>query len=495
MSKVRVHLCFLVAAASAVLACSIQSSVAATKGSAVTVAINVAGSDAGSIKKSLKAVSRLEVLTTAESPSIETVRSVAQADAKRFTEAIHADGFYAATVDVDVTEPDGTYRAEFAVKPGPRYRITQYQIVYTDEGNDRPTTPADLKIDTDGSSRGADILDIQQKILSALKERGYPSAVITERRAQARMDQPTAVMQFITTSGLLASFGPTVWPDDLRTRKSYLQTFVPWKQGQQFNMSKANQLRDDLINTGLFTVVDVQPGKTSADGATPVDVTLIERKPRTFAAGATYSTNIGVGGQVSWEHRNLFRHGETLSANLNVSQVSQTASLDYKSPRILHKTDLIIATSLSNETTPYDAATSDSTAELDYHLTRHLTPKAGVELFFSSSSDAFGHHKTALIGFPVGLTYSTIENVLNPTKGWDSAVSFEPYVGVSSGTIGFSQLQGTASYHWPFDPNRQWVGALWERWVQRLERAWLPFPPTSAITRVAQARCAPTAIA
>ncbi len=29
--------------------------------------------------------------------------------------------------------------------------------------------------------------------------------------------------------------------------------------------------------------------------------------------------------------------------------------------------------------------------------------------------------------------------------------------------MSFSQLEGTASYHWPFDRNNQWVGALWAR--------------------------------
>ena len=432
--------------------------------SVVTINIEVSGSDASALKKILLPIAELARLKPEQAPSLETVRSVAQGDVKRFTQALYAEGFYAGTADVKTSELDDGYRADFTVTTGARYRITSYEIRYTDLGDDtRPKSPADLKIDTDGSSRGGDIVAIEQKILAALKARGYPSAVITERRAEAQIGKPEAKMVFVTTSGVLASFGPTIWPDGLRTRKDYLETFVPWKQGQRFDMDRANQLRDDLVDTGLFTVVDVQPGTPDATGKTPVDVTLSERKPRTFAAGLTYSTNIGIGGQTSWQHRNLFRRGQMLEADLNLSQATQSAKLQYKDPRVLRKTDLVVSTTLENETTPYDAATSDSTVELDYHFTRHLTGKAGSELFFSQSEDAFGHHRSVLVGFPVGIAFNNVNNVLNPSSGLITAATLEPYIGASDGTVSFSQLEGTASYHWPFDRNNEWVGALWAR--------------------------------
>lgn len=452
-----------VAALAAMFLCA-AARVLAAEQPAVRVAIDVSGPDASDLKKMLKPLAQLSSLTTAEEPSLETVRSVAQSDAKRFTEALHAEGFYAGTANVKVDALDDTYRADFTVAPGERYRITSYEIRYTDLGDGaRPKTLADLRIDTNGSSRGTDILVIQQKILAGLKARGYPAAVVTERRAEAQVNKPEAKMMFVTTSGVLASFGPTIWPDNLRTRTDYLDTFVPWKQGQTFNMTRVTQLRDDLVDTGLFTVVDIQPGTPGSDGKTPVDVTLAERKPRTFAAGLTYSTNLGVGGQSSWQHRNLFRRGQLLEADLDISQATQSAKLQYKDPRVLRKTDLLISTTLENETTPYDAATSDSTVELDYHFTRHLTGKAGGELFFSRSEDAFGHHKAVLFGIPVGVAFNNVNNVLNPTSGLNTAATFTPYFGVSKSTLSFSQIEGTVSYHWPFDHDNQWVGALWAR--------------------------------
>ncbi len=419
MRKVGAHLRFdlAAAAAAALFIWSAFGAALAAGQPAVAISIEISGPDAGELKKTLRPLAQLDSLTTAEEPSLETVRSVAQSDVKRFIQALHADGFYAGTVDVKVSAPDDKYKADFVVTPGDRYRITSYEIRYTDLGDGtRPQTPADLRIETNGSSRGTDILAIEQKILAGLKSRGYPAAVITERRAEAQVDKPEAKMVFITTSGMLASFGPVMWPDGLRTRKDYLATFVPWKQGERFNMGQVTQLRDDLVDTGLFTVVDVQPGTPDAEGKTPVDVTLTERKPRTFAAGLTYSTNLGVGGQSSWQHRNLFRRGQMLQADINIAQVTQSAGLQYKDPRVLHKTDFLAATTLKNETSPYNAATWDSTAELDYHFTRHLIGKAGGELFFSQSEDFFGKHKTMLVGIPVGVAFNNVNNVLNSIK-------------------------------------------------------------------------------
>src|SRR5262249_45036901 len=77
--------------------------------------------------------------------------------------------------------------------------------------------------------------------------------------------------------------------------------------------------------------------------------------------------------------------------------------------------------------------------------------------------DAFGHHQSVLVGFPVGVAFNNVNNVLNPSSGLITAATFEPYVGASNGAVSFTQLEGTASYHWPFDRNNEWVGALWGR--------------------------------
>ena len=429
----------------------------------LTVEIAVSGPDAGKLKKALNGLSTLENTKSKGVASLGAVRRLASTDANRFIDALHADGYYGCQVDTKITSTETGYDAAFTVSPGPLFQITGYKIEYTDVGLDsRPTSPAQLHIDTDNSPRGTDILAIQQKIVSKLRDAGYPSAQITERRADARLDKGGAQIVFVTESGELASFGPTVWPDGLRTRTDYLNTFVNWRQGQTYSVAKTDQMRDDLAETGLFTVIDIQPGKTAPDGTTPVDVSLTERKRRTFAAGLSYSTNIGAGAQASWVDRNLLRRGQRFEADADVSQQAQSLKLSFGDPRVFKLTDLILATTLKNEyDDPFTAKTLDMTAELDHHYTHKLIGKAGVELFASASEDSFGRHQSYLVGLPVGAAYSNLDNILNPTKGVSAVARFEPYVGISGGTVSFFQVEGNANYHHPFDRRAQFVLALW----------------------------------
>ena len=50
-----------------------------------------------------------------------------------------------------------------------------------------------------------------------------------------------------------------------------------------------------------------------SEGQVPVTVNVTERKHRSIGVGVRYRTDEGPGGNVSWEHRNLFGQGEQVA--------------------------------------------------------------------------------------------------------------------------------------------------------------------------------------
>jgi translocation and assembly module TamA len=429
----------------------------------LSLEIKVDGPQSKKLTSDLTALSELERIKKEGAVSAGAVRRLATADVQRFTVALAAEGYYAAQVDPKVTEDDSGLHAAFTITPGDRFSVTGYEIRYTDAGPEtRPTTPGAIGVDTSSSSVGSDILTVQSDVIKRLHQVGYPLAQVTERRAEAKLEEKTAKIVLITQSGPYATYGTVLWPTGIRTRRDYLQSFIPWKTGQRFNLDQTAQMRDDLAETGLFTVVAVEPGTPAPDGTTPVDVSLTERKLRTFGAGVSYSTNLGFGGQTSWLHRNLMGRGEQLELNADISQVLQSGKVQYKAPRIIPRTDLLIIGEIKNEDDDaFSGVTFDITGELHRKLRRYLTAKAGVELFVSQSEDTFGPQRSHLIGFPIGLTYNNIKNVLNPTSGVNSSVTVEPFIGESNGPASFTLIEGTASYHHRLDERARFIGAVW----------------------------------
>src|SRR3546814_7276709 len=84
-----------------------------------------------------------------------------------------------------------------------------------------------------------------------------------------------------------------------------------FKRGDLYDSRKADDLRQALVATGLFSNVAVEPqqtGESAGDGTEYVTmkVTQDAGPPRTIAATAGYGTGEGIRLEGSWTHRNLF---------------------------------------------------------------------------------------------------------------------------------------------------------------------------------------------
>lgn len=263
-----------------------------------------------------------------------------------------------------------------------------------------------------------------------------------------------AKITFMLHPGSSAVFGASSF-DGLETvDESYLRKLIPWKEGTCFKQTEIEKYKTELLQSGLFSRVDVTLPKTvRANGPAPIAIEVKERAHRTISAGLRYYTDEGPGLTLGWEHRNFAGAAEKLSTTLKLAQMEQSATASYTKPAFGRKNQSLTFTNAltAMQTDAYDETSFRTGARIDRKLSKRLSAQAGVDFMLtriddiaSGSKDTFG-----LLSVPVGLNYDSRNDVLDPTSGWNINGQIAPYFDTLGSSSPFVKSRATASTYLP----------------------------------------------
>lgn len=377
-------------------------------------------------------------------PTVAALRRAARRDADAFDEALTAAGYYlgTTTVTVERREDGAAPLVIFTIDPGPQFRVADYEILYRDDGDDRPTTLAEANIKPDGSAAGADIRDVQVKFLNHLWDTGYPGAEIVGRRAIALPDTAEASAVFVFATGPKARFGQITIDGLNKTDEDYIAKLKTWEPGAEYERAKIVTFRDRLGESGLFSSISVAPGTPDENGDAPIIVNLEERKRRTIGAGLSWSTAEGPGGRIFFENRNIFGRGENLRIEMRGSEIEQSIDFTARKPLPILPGFAFANFGFSNETTDaFDARSLRLSGGLAKKwLDDRLETRAGLALETSKVETDDTEERTYFVSAPLSVLWDSENDLLQPTKGFRASLTVTPYTG--SDTFTQSELSG-----------------------------------------------------
>lgn len=394
-----------------------------------------------------------------EYPTIASLRRAARRDQEAFDAALKAAGYYLGKTSFEIERPqvDASENATaeeptrlkpkviFTIDRGPAFKITEYEILYQDEREGRPSSIAETKIVTNGSAAGADIQDVQVQFLNYLWDNGYPAAAIVGRRAIALPDQAIASAVFVFESGPKASFGEIQIDGLDRTHKDYISKLKTWEPGAEYERAKIVTYRDRLSETALFSSIGVSPGVPGEDGAAPIIINLEERKRRTIGAGLSFSTAEGPGARVFFENRNIFGRGESLRVELRGSQIQQSIDFTARKPLPQVPGAVFANAIFANETTDaFDARTFRIASGLSkFWLDDRLETRGALALETSRVKEDNGpEERTFFVSTPLTVIWDSENDLLQPTKGFRATATVTPYTGTET----FTQIETSTRY-------------------------------------------------
>lgn len=414
----------------------------------------------GDLADMVRGASRLFASDKPEFGSSAGLRRAARDDADRMRRALVASGRYAAEVTYEIKREQGPYEATFTVVPGAQFRAVTHRIVYNDDqpAAERPETMTDAGLRIGRASDGASLQANETALVDRLRNAGFPSAAAAGRRAYADFSEGTAEIVYYVETGPRARFGPIFFSGLEKVKEPFLRKYAGWEDGALYQLEPVIDFRTDLSQTGLFGALSVEAGAVGEDGLAPILVDAQERRRRTIGAGVSYDTDVGPGGRIFFEHRNILGAAERINLELDATAVKREARLKLDKPFPKLPGSFLFETGVTEETTDaFDAQSFDVAAGFaQRYLDDRLTVRYGVGFEAANIEENGVSQQTGLVLIPLSASWVDENDPLNPTSGERFSLSITPYTGAET----FVAVETRGATRFALGPRDQFVSAL-----------------------------------
>jgi translocation and assembly module TamA len=410
----------------------------------------------------LKSAAQLYTLEDRRPATVTALERRTQNDLERLREVLRSEGYYDATLSYRLGMDERPIKVTIEVEPGTLYTLAAFTIAYEPPAPDekaRPT-PADIGIKTGMPARAPAVREAETKAAAWLRDRGYPFAKSAGLKATVRHDKDDMTVRLTLNAGPRAALGALTVTGLKTVEEGYIRRIVDWPEGEPFDQRKLDGVRASLNGTGLFSSVKISHADGVApDGRLPVAVEVVESPHRSIGLGLSYSTDVGFGGNVFWEHRNFFGRNETLNFTITGAQIEQVGKMNFRKPAFLQRDQALLATAqiANRDTDAFEQQSAAATVSLERPLLEKWRGTAGVSASYDILKDQDGERQFKLFGLPVSMTRSTADNPLNPTRGTVIDLSATPYAGIANDPVRFLRMMAGGAAYYSMDKESRFI--------------------------------------
>jgi translocation and assembly module TamA len=301
------------------------------------------------------------------------------------------------------------------------------------------------------------VVATETALVAALGDSGHPFAKVEDRRVEIDRGTQTMDVTYTLDPGPLMHFGPAAIIGLERLNPAYVEGRVRWQGGEIYDASKVDETRRALIETGLFSTVQITPAADPEHpGEARMTIDATERVHRTIGAGLAYNTSQGFGARAFWENRNLFGNAENLRLSAEVGQQLDVFRANFRRPDFLAVNQDFLATAEVANDTPvaYSSRRELATAGIERRVDRWLT--AGLSLLaekanvtqLANVTPMTGTQHYELAGLPAYIKLDETDNLLNPTTGYRAQINVTPAHTFSGSHLTFSTNLLSGSTYW-----------------------------------------------
>jgi len=415
----------------------------------------------------LDKISELKTLEDKPPVSEEALRRRADRDLGRLADAAHSLGYWDAEFSYDIDAAADPAKVTVTVQPGPLYHVASIRVLGADG---RPLSiPQDekkLPLKPGDPARTAPVVATETALLVALGDSGHPFAKVENRRVEIDKDAQTMDVTYTLDPGPVMRFGPPTIEGLERLDPAYVEGRIRWQRGEVYDAGKIEETRRALIETGLFSTVQITP---TVDPDNPEDVRMAidatERLHRTVGAGLAYNTSQGFGARAFWENRNLFGYAENLRLSVEAGQQLDAFRANFRRPDFLATDQDFLATAEAANDNPvaYRSRRAIATAGIERRFDHLVTGGVNFEVEkanvvqLADINPRTGTQRYELAGLPAYVKLDTTDNLLNPTTGYRAQLNVTPAHTFSGSHLTFSTNLLSGSTYWVLGPEQRAV--------------------------------------
>jgi translocation and assembly module TamA len=426
----------------------------------------ITGVEDSDLASLLDKVSELKTLEDKPPVSEEALRRRADRDLGRLADAAHSLGYWDAEFSYEIDTQVEPAKVTVKVDSGPLYHVDSVKVLRPD-GQPLPI-PGEpkLPLKPGDPARTAPVVATETALLAALGDNGHPFAKVADRRVEIDKAAHTMDVTYTLDPGPAERFGPVAITGLERLNPAYVEGRIRWQPGAVYDASKVEETRRALIESGLFSTVQITPvPDPDHPGEVRMTVEATERVHRTIGAGLAYNTSQGFGARAFWENRNLFGNAENLRLSAEVGQQLDDFRVNFRRPDFLAVDQDFLATAEAANDTPvaYNSRRGIVTAGIERRVDRWLTGGLSFEVEQANVTQLAnvipmtGSQSYQLAGLPAYLKIDETDNLLNPTTGYRAQLNITPAHTFSGSHLTFSTNLISGSTYWALDSEQSAV--------------------------------------
>ena len=366
---------------------------------------------------------------------------------------LHKFGYYNAKVKYDVKIDEDNFVKVF-IKIDTKNKFSlNFSIKFVDQDKDFNRHYSEILKNKFGTSKASmsEIRTVIDETLILLKNSGFYSPETRKKKVFIDYDNNLAFLDLEIVCGKNVNFGETEIVAFDGIDEQFIRNRLKWDQGEIFSADKIDSTVDELKNTQIFSVVEVDPVDSKLQGQSlPMLVKVKEDKKHMLDISLMYQgvRNMNfekksqaakgvksITAKASWTRLNAFGNGEKLIFNAEGTPMkSSDKRVDYAFEVILAQPDVF----MKNATMEYGASHRQELTNvffkksecLNFKYTFPLTDVlfAGVgflleDNYVNSSYDKFFErnllpHYYKAQSIPISLVWDQTDSLLNPTSGF-----------------------------------------------------------------------------
>lgn len=380
-------------------------------------------------------------------------------DEHAFIQALKSRGYFQAQIKSHLNIKTTPWAVSFTIDLGPQFTFAE-PVLVIDPPNETLQSLLQTSCEPIKKGQAYDsrlIQDVENDLLRALQENGYPSPTLGQRKIVADHATGQVTVHLAVQPESKAVFGSTTITGLKTVSENLVMQKLAWTQGADFDIRKVDTTRAELIQTGLFRSVYI---KTElSDDASPVTmlVDLLESPHRTLRYSLWYYSDQGPGLGTSWTHRNLLGAGQEYQAAVQLAEKNQELSTSLILPDFGHPDQSL------NLLAKYEYEDTDSYESSNVYLSgivrrnfSRLSLGAGLAYRLSSIKKE-STRQFNLISTPLIAEWSNVEQPLDPTHGLTVAGRLEPFIDMEGGRSSFVSWNLTGRHYWPLRTDKSLI--------------------------------------
>ncbi|MBK5931456.1 autotransporter assembly complex protein TamA [Halochromatium salexigens] len=268
--------------------------------------------------------------------SVPRLRVLYQRAPEQIREALAPFGLYWVKIASTLTEPStdaGTWMATFTIDPGEPVKIGRVDYRITGPGAENPLFPKQFPMQVGDALIHADYEKAKSRILNIASDEGYIEADLQRHLVLIDPVAYEAIIEFHLATGEQFYLGEVEFEQDLLA-EAFLEKFVNFEPGVIYDPALLLELQGRLIGTEYFDNIEVRPLEDQAgpDREVPIRLLATRNKANVYRVGAGFATDVGPRFSLDYRRRYIGRRGHNLRAEIEISQVEQSALAEYRIP-------------------------------------------------------------------------------------------------------------------------------------------------------------------